>query len=306
MASFGMMNRFNRFAPKRQFEPDTTAQEAYQQHQVPEEDNPSIWRKIGAGLVGASIGLRDPRAGLAASSQILQEPHRRAMERYEAEEKALLNSAKLEHEQNQMKQQFESDMMRTEERFNENQALNQYRDQTIDQRRTEAEQRAADRAAVIEQRDRELERRKLSDQLLANYRKGMLGVAQQNAATNQQRGQDYHSFVGKYGQGQDPDKISALDQKRVRQLAVVNAMQDARFAKVRVGDDGMSFDFSKVDPKTQQEFLKEVAREESIIANRKKSDYTYPYDSSEVTDEDLEFERRLQREDEDDRDFFER
>ena len=84
-------------------------------------------------------------------------------------------------------------------------------------------------------------------------------------------------------------------------MAVVETMQDPRFAKVPVMEDG-SFDLSKLPPNLQQEFQTALQTAEANIVRKKKSSYDYP--GSDVTDDDLEFERRMQQNQQDDNEFW--
>lgn len=301
MASFlpnlQMMNRFKRF------QPNTQASEAYQQHEMPNEEDyqPSVWRRIAAGVAGGLTGLSNPEAGMKLSTGIVEAPYSKALKRYNVAEQKLGNAAKLEQDQNEMRSKFESDAIRLEETAREHDQVNKQRDDTLAQRREEAEQRAAAKDVELEQRNQDLERRKNSDQLLSNYRNRMAGVAERNSGVNAQRAGDYGKFVEKYGNKQATDQVTPLDQKRIRQMAVVETMQDPRFAKVHVIEDG-SFDLSKLPPNLQQEFQMALQTAEANIVRKKKSSYDYP--GSEVTPDDLEFERRMQQNQEDDSDFW--
>lgn len=289
MASFPMLSRFKRLQPK------TEAADDYSQHleQTPtmEENSPSIWRRIAAGLAGGLTGINNPAAGMQIGEQIVNDPYNRALSEHSLRTKPLEHRAKLEQEANDAAYDFEKDMATREETARFHDMNNERWEEDREQRRSQAETVAAQKDAELGFREAELNRRKQADQMMANWRN-------RTAKTGEQRANAYGEFVNKYGQKQESDRVNPLDQSRIRKLAVIETMKDPKFAKVPVFEDG-SYDTSKLDPMARQEFEETLKHHEAAIVGKKRKDYEFSGDA-DIRDEDFEFERRMQEEDEDD------
>ena len=75
------------------------AQAAYESHlqDLPEQQNPSVWGRIVAGIVGAGTGFAEgPSRGVAAGQGIIRRPYERALEEWQNKEAGLSRSAELE------------------------------------------------------------------------------------------------------------------------------------------------------------------------------------------------------------------
>ena len=75
------------------------AQKAYESHlqDLPEQQNPSVWGRIVAGIVGAGTGFAEgPSRGVAAGQGIIRRPYERALEEWQNKEAGLSRSAEIE------------------------------------------------------------------------------------------------------------------------------------------------------------------------------------------------------------------
>lgn len=61
-----------------------------------EDYAPGFWRRLGAGLVGAGVSFRDPRAGIGIAESIVSKPYTEALSDWETRREALEKGAGLE------------------------------------------------------------------------------------------------------------------------------------------------------------------------------------------------------------------
>jgi hypothetical protein len=76
-----------------------SAETAYQQHlqNLPEQQKPSVWGRIVAGIVGGGVGYTEgPSKGIAAGQGIIRRPYERQLEEWQNKEAGLGRSAELE------------------------------------------------------------------------------------------------------------------------------------------------------------------------------------------------------------------
>ena len=75
------------------------AQAAYESHlrDLPQQENPSVWGRIVAGIVGAGTGFAEgPSRGIAAGQGIIRRPYERQLEEWQNKEAGLSRSAEIE------------------------------------------------------------------------------------------------------------------------------------------------------------------------------------------------------------------
>lgn len=97
------------------------AQKAYQSHlqDLPEQQNPSVWGRIVAGIVGAGTGYTEgPSKGIAAAQGIYRRPYERELEKWENKEATL--GRQVEFEDKASKRQL--DYLKEVGRVTENEA----------------------------------------------------------------------------------------------------------------------------------------------------------------------------------------
>lgn len=91
------MNRINRFSTP--VEMQTPAMDAYRKYleQFPERENPSFWRKLAAGLIGAGTAVsQGPAVGIQATQEILERPYNRKLEDWANKGVGLESAARIE------------------------------------------------------------------------------------------------------------------------------------------------------------------------------------------------------------------
>lgn len=62
----------------------------------PADYKPSIARRLGAALVGAGVGWRDPKAGVQAAAQVNQAPYNQAMQGWQNQEQSAMGGLKID------------------------------------------------------------------------------------------------------------------------------------------------------------------------------------------------------------------
>lgn len=224
-----------------------------------EDFNPSLGRKIGAGLVGFATGLNNPAAGYAASEQILRSPYNRALEEWSAKGGALKNLAAEEGDFAGNMMDYDVEGGKLDARYAE---LKTREDQIKKNYEIASKNATTAEAKVQAQKDRDaamqtiLEERNKIDRQEA-------GTKQFEAQTGRQRADAYGRYVDAYGQfggGAQKDITPKVDELMKAEqdvlLELLATDQTAsKFFKYNQDTGGIDpvFDESTMTPEAQYE-----------------------------------------------------